>query len=65
MKWHGIFFFESECSLRHKGFSGRSLDMLDNVFIPQIDEDDHEHRIHVQQDGAALHYLITVRGLPQ
>jgi hypothetical protein len=31
------------------------LDMLQEFLIPQLDEDDHEGRIHFQQDGAPHH----------
>jgi hypothetical protein len=37
------------------------LDMLQELLIPQLDEDDQEGRIHFQQDGAALHHLREVR----
>jgi hypothetical protein len=36
------------------------LDMLQQFFIPQLDEDDQEGRIHFQQDGAPPHYLEGV-----
>jgi hypothetical protein len=35
--------------------------MLQEVLIPQLDEDDQEGRIHFQQDGAPPHYLGEVR----
>jgi hypothetical protein len=34
--------------------------MLQQFFIPQLDEDDQEQSIHFQQDGAPLHYLAKV-----
>jgi hypothetical protein len=37
------------------------LDMLQQFLIPQLEEDDQEGRIHFQQDGATLHYLVKVR----
>jgi hypothetical protein len=33
------------------------LDMLQQFFIPQLDEDDQEGCIHFQQDGTSHHYL--------
>jgi hypothetical protein len=35
--------------------------MLQQFLIPQLDEDDHEGRIHYQQDGAPHHYIEEVR----
>jgi hypothetical protein len=37
------------------------LDMLQQVLIPQLEEDDQEGRTHFQQDGAHPHYLEEVR----
>jgi hypothetical protein len=37
------------------------LDMLQQFFIPQLDEDDQEGRIHFQQDDSPPHYLGEVR----
>jgi hypothetical protein len=37
------------------------LDMLKQFLIPQLDEEDHEGRIHFQQDGVPPHYLEKVR----
>jgi hypothetical protein len=37
------------------------LDMLQQVIIPQLDEDGQEGRIHFQHDGAPPHYLEEVR----
>jgi hypothetical protein len=37
------------------------LDMLQQFFILQLDEDDQEGRIHFQQDGAPPHYLEELR----
>jgi hypothetical protein len=36
------------------------LDMLQKFFIPQLDEDDQEGRIHFQQDGAFPLYVEEV-----
>jgi hypothetical protein len=33
------------------------LDMRQQLFIPQLDEDAQERLIHIQQDGAPSHYL--------
>jgi hypothetical protein len=40
------------------------LDMLQPFFIPQLDEDDQEGRIHYQQEGAPPHYLGELREYP-
>jgi hypothetical protein len=37
------------------------LDMLQQILIPQLDEDGQEGRIHFQQEGAPTHYLGEVR----
>jgi hypothetical protein len=37
------------------------LDVLQQFFILQLDEDDQEGRIHFQQDGSPPHYLGEVR----
>jgi hypothetical protein len=36
------------------------LDMLQQLLIPQLDEDDREGRIYFQQDGAPTCYLEEV-----
>jgi hypothetical protein len=35
--------------------------MLQQFFIPQLDEDNQEERIHFQQDGASPYYLEELR----
>jgi hypothetical protein len=37
------------------------LDMLEQSLSPQFGEDDHEGRMHFQQDGAPPHYNTDVR----
>jgi hypothetical protein len=38
--------------------------MLQQLLIPQLDEDDQEGRIHFQQDGPPPHYLEELREYP-
>ena len=42
-------------------FFTKYVDMIENFLIPQLDEDDHDRRLHYQQDGAPSHFSLHVR----